>query len=725
MKSRTLLILSALAVLMQCTTDQKNSKPPLAPVDPVVDEYFGTKITDPYRYMENLKDSAVLNWIRANADYSRSILNSIPGRQNLIAKMKEFDGRKSSSVSNLSITETDRYFYLKTTPEDETGKLYYRIGYEGEEILLYDPEVHGNDTTLKFVISAVSPSIDGSRVAFEIAPNGSESSEMMIMEVETRQLFPEIIDRCWGSGASWLPDSKDLIFTRFQSADVHDINREQDSKAWFHTVGTDPSTDREIFSRENNPDFKIKPEELPFVFFDNDSKLLLGLLSTVDNRLNLVYAPYSALKNEQIPWKRLFNPEDEVYNLLLSDKDFYVYTPKGAPNFRILKMPLNNPDLRKAEVFIPENPNGKMTSIGITSDGFYYSIAENGVSARVFFLPSGEETARELSLPFPAGSATITTKGFGFSDVWISLTGWTSQNQRFRYSPLQGELIAENLSSLAEYPEYADLKVEELMIPSHDGTLVPLSLIYNSDTPKDGNNPVYMIGYGAYGIPVAPGFIPHTMLWTLEGGIVAVAHVRGGGELGEQWYRAGFKTTKPNTWKDLIACAEYLVRENYTSPQKIAIRSGSAGGILVGRAMTERPDLFAVAIPEVGLMNPVRGEESPNGPVNAPEFGTVKDSVEFTALLEMDSYHHVTDGVQYPATLVTAGMNDPRVIAWQPAKFAARLQAANGSDKPILFLTDFEAGHGIGDTKTKDFESWADNMSFALWQTGHPDYQLK
>lgn len=195
--------------------------------------------------------------------------------------------------------------------------------------------------------------------------------------------------------------------------------------------------------------------------------------------------------------------------------------------------------------------------------------------------------------------------------------------------------------------------------------------------------------------------------------------------MGDQWYKGGYKTTKPNTWKDLIACAEYLVKENYTSPKKIAIYSASAGGILIGRALTERPDLFAAVIPEVGCLNTLRGEESPNGPINAPEFGTVKDSVECMALIEMDSYLKIKDGVKYPATLITAGMNDPRVIAWQPAKFAARLQAANTSDKPILFYTDFEAGHGIGNTKTKAFENLADVLSFAFWQTGHPDFQLK
>ena len=224
---------------------------------------------------------------------------------------------------------------------------------------------------------------------------------------------------------------------------------------------------------------------------------------------------------------------------------------------------------------------------------------------------------------------------------------------------------------------------------------------------------------------MSPHFTPDLLLWTNNNGILAIAHVRGGGELGDKWYKGGYKTTKPNTWKDLIACAEFMISDKYTSPNKIAINSASAGGILIGRAMTERPDLFAAAIPEVGCLNPVRAEESPNGPVNVPEFGSVKDSVECKALIEMDSYLHIKDGVKYPATLITAGMNDPRVIVWQPAKFAARLEAANASDKPVLFLVDYEAGHGIGNSKKKDFESLADVFSFALWQTGVPGFQLK
>ncbi len=724
MKKILIPLLLVLILMVQCKSKSTLKQPGLAKVETVEDDYFGIKISDSYRYMEDMKDSSVLAWMKDQSDYTRSILNSIPGRQNLIDKMVEFDSRVSYLITSLDITDTDRYFYLKSRPEDQTGKLFYRDGIDGEESLLFDPETYGNDSTRKYAIGSFSPSLDGTKIALDIAPNGSESSEILIIDVATATLSPEKIDRCWFSAPSWLPDGNSFFYNRLQSSDVHHIDREKDSKSFLHVIGTDPSEDIEIFSRVKNPGLGIKPEDIPSVAYDKDSKYLFAFISSVDNRLNIYYAPFSELKKNKIAWKRLIKPQDEVYNFYTTDKEIYYYTPKDAPNYKIIKTSLENPDLATAETVIAEDPARSINSFCISSEGLFYTLSENGIKEYMFFIPGGSKEAKEIGLPFPAGSANLSSKGYMFKDVWVSLMGWTSDFQRFRYTPDNNEFKFETLSDKAEYPEYKDLVVEELMIPSHDGVMVPLSLIYNKNLVKSGNTPVFFFGYGAYGASMNPFFSPDFLLWT-QYGILAVAHVRGGGELGDKWHKAGFKTTKPNTWLDLIASAEYMVKEGYSSPGKMAIYSASAGGILIGRAMTERPDLFAAAIPGVGVMNPMRVEESPNGPVNTPEFGTVKDSVECMALLEMDSYHHVKNDVMFPATLVTAGMNDPRVIAWQPAKFAARLQAANASDKPILFWADFEAGHGIGNTKSKSFESFADVLSFALWQTGEKGFQVK
>lgn len=690
----------------------------------VSETLFGKEINDPYRYLEDVKDPEVEKWYKAHAKRSRRILDAISGRKELIEKMRDFDSRKSTRVFALQITDNDRYFYLKQTPSDETGKLFYRDGLKGEEKLLFDPETYDTIKNEKYVISAHYPSIDGKKIAFEIAPNGSESAVLLVMDVDAKKSYPEKIDRCWFASCSWLADGNSFLYNRLNSADVHDINREKNSKTFLHILNTDPQKDKEIFSRAINPELDIKEEEFPMMSYDPHNEYLFGFSSSVDNRMEAWYAPASELKKSKITWKKLFTPEDEVYNFVATDKDIYVYTPKGAPRFNVLRMPLKDANLSRAMVAVPEFRDRKISDFTINNEGLYFTTTKNGVLANVYRVPLAGGAAQEIKLPIVAGNTSIAAKGFKYPDIWIGMNGWTQDFKRYRYHPEKSELSLEMLSSEAEYPEYANLVVEEVMVKSHDGVEVPLSLVYDKNLKRDGSNPVFLMGYGAYGISINPFFSPVQLLWTQKGAIFAVAHVRGGGELGEAWHKSGQKETKMNTWKDLIASAEFLVQNKYTSPKKIVINGGSAGGILIGRAMTERPDLFAAVIPAVGCLNPLRAEASPNGPVNVPEFGTVKDSLEFLALVEMDSYLHVKDGESYPATLITAGINDPRVIAWQPGKFAARLTAANKSGKPILFLTDFEAGHGIGNTKTKQFESVSDVMAFGLWQVGHPEFQL-
>jgi len=241
----------------------------------------------------------------------------------------------------------------------------------------------------------------------------------------------------------------------------------------------------------------------------------------------------------------------------------------------------------------------------------------------------------------------------------------------------------------------------------------------------NGENPAVLYSYGSYGISTSPFFSPITLAYTMYNGVLVVPHVRGGGELGDAWHKAGQKLNKPNTWKDAIAAAEYLIDKKYTSAEKLSIMGGSAGGIFVGRSVTDRPDLFVAGAPIVGCMNTVRGEFTPNGPVNTPEFGTVKDPDEFKGLLAMDSYHHLKSGTDYPAMLITAGMNDPRVIAWQPSKFAAKMQHDNKGSSPILFLTNFEGGHGGRTTLTQTLDDFSNIFSFFYWQSGHEDFKLK
>ena len=264
-----------------------------------------------------------------------------------------------------------------------------------------------------------------------------------------------------------------------------------------------------------------------------------------------------------------------------------------------------------------------------------------------------------------------------------------------------------------------------MVVKSHDGVEIPVSVLVRKNVKLDGSNPTIVFGYGAYGITENPSFSPRVYAWLERGGVYAIAHVRGGGALGEEWHSAGRKATKPNTWKDGIAVAEYLIANRYTSRERIGIYGGSAGGIFVGRAITERPDLFAAAVPSVGVMDTVRFEASANGVANIPEFGTVKNEDEFRALLAMSSYHHIKDGVKYPAMMLVHGVNDTRVDVWQSAKFASRLAAAQSEGKPVLMRLDYELGHGGGGTRNQQQVQTADIWSFFLWQFGVPEFQPK
>ncbi len=722
MKTKLIPLSLLFLVMVSCTTEMINEKPPLAKVEIIVDNYFGKEISDPYRYMENLQDTVVQDWLKLQADYTRQVLNSIPGRQSLIDKMMEFENRTTSKNSWPSITENDRYFYLKATLPDLTRKLYFRLSKESDEELLFDPGIYEADSTKVYQIANYVASHDGSKVAIALMQKGLEIPVRVIINVDSKKLYPEKLERSFNF--TWLPDGSGFLHQPLSSGDRNDPGLWSNTKVYQHIVNTDPSTDREIFSREKYPELALNPEDFNYPRCYNGCNFVFIYAATVDRRINMFYAPIGELKNDKINWKRLFKPEEEVYSFRVTENDLYILTPKDAPNYKILKTSLNNPDVATAELVIAENPDARISNFRLTKDGLFYTLAYNGVQEKVYFLALGAKKAVELELPMTAGSVYLVTKGFRFSDIWLGISGWTSENKRYRYLTEKNEFKLEELFEEAKYPEYDDLLVEEVMVESHDGVKVPLSLVYKNGIKKNGDNPVLMTGYGAYGISEKPGFDPKLLLWALEGGIVATAHVRGGGELGAQWHKGGLKTTKENSWKDLIACAEYLISENYSSNKKIAIQGMSAGGITIGRAMTERPDLFAVAIPKVGVMNALRFEESPAGPQNIAEYGTVKDSVECMALIEMDAYHHIKEEINYPATLITTGINDIRVTVWQPAKFAARLQAANVSENPVLLRVDYEAGHVSSDTK-KYFENLADILSFALWQTGHPKYQVK
>jgi prolyl oligopeptidase len=399
--------------------------------------------------------------------------------------------------------------------------------------------------------------------------------------------------------------------------------------------------------------------------------------------------------------------------------DLYLVSHHLASRYKVLHTRLSNPDVAQADVIVPPS-DAVVQNVAAASDALYVQSLDGGIG-RLARVPYSSGKPEQIALPLD-GSLTLSATEPRVPGTLLELTSWTRAHKIYGYDPVSETVADTKLQPVGKYDEPADLESHELKVKSYDGTFVPLSIVYKKGLKRDGKNPLLLEGYGSYGITFDPYFDPRMIAWFEQGGVFAVAHVRGGGEYGEDWHVAGKLLTKPNTWKDFIASAQYLIDEKYTDTPHLAIEGGSAGGITIGRSITERPDLFAVAIDAVPMSDVVRAEFTPNGPPNIPEFGTVKEADGFKALFEMSGYHHIKDGTKYPAVLITTGFNDPRVISWEPGKMAARLQAATSSGKPILLRVDYDAGHGIGSTKSQREQELADEMSFSLWQFGTPGY---
>ena len=496
----------------------------------------------------------------------------------------------------------------------------------------------------------------------------------------------------------------------------------KNTRTVFYKIGTDPNKSVDVFSAKNNPDLHITEDQFPIILdFSADDQYYIGMLVDFQSYRKTFIIRKQDLLSGKKNWRLFSNSDDKAKSLTFQkDKIFFISGYNTSLN-KLCKTSIINPDFKNGEVLIPEKKDEIIKSYTITKDGIYYTTTKNGVEAKLYLYKNGQN--HSIELPYPSGDINLRGKGENHSDIWITCSGWANDEQRFKYDLKTNSFKPENLTPITKYPEFQDIIVNEIIVKSRDGQEIPVSLLYNKNIKKDGKNMTLISSYGSYGISNNPYFSPTYLLWVQQGGVVAIAHVRGGGEKGEEWRLGGYKETKPNTWRDLIDCTEYLIKEKYTSQEKVAIWGSSAGGITVGRAMTERPDLFKVVIAEVGVMNPLRDEITPNG--QPKEFGTVNDPKEFKSLLEMDAYQHIKKGEKYPATFITGGINDQRVIVWEPVKYAAKLMFNDASSNPQLLKIDFEGGHGNNVAVDQRYTNIDDIFTFAFWQLGHPDYRPK
>lgn len=691
-----------------------------APVKKVIDTLYGQKIEDPYRYMENLNDTTVIKWFKSQNNYSNRIIKNISGYEKLKEKITNLKKSTPFTISKYKVTNNDSYFYLKQNSDEDNPSLYYRKGFLGKEKKIFTPKEN-------YLINYIQPSWDGLKIAIGITKNDKEFSNLIVIEVASKKILKGIANNSFPNslgGVDWLPDNTGFIYTYIPIIDSRSKGYLHNSQAVIYKINEGDTPLKDIFSKKNNPKINFKEQDFPLIYLTNSkNKFTLGAVAGVASYRDTYFIETDDLINGENNWKSLFKKEEEIKQFIINNEDFIYRTSKNATNYKICKTSLLKPNFNNPTVLVSEDSTSVITDLAITSKGLFYVKTKNGVDAKLYHFKN--DNIEYIDAPKASGKINISSKGSGFSDLWITMESWISKKERYYYNYETKTFKEENLNVTSKISELDNVVIKEIEITSHDGIKVPLSIIHKENIALNSNNRLLINGYGAYGYSQKPILNNYLLQWVNEGGIYAVAHVRGGGEKGNMWRTGGFKTTKPNTWKDFIACTEYLIKHKYSSPKKIAIWGRSAGGILIGRAITERPDLYKAAVIQVGKINTLRSEFGQNGKNSIKEYGTVKDSIEFKALLEMDAYHHIKNNVEYPSIYLTAGLNDARVPAWQPGKFAARLQEATTSNNPILLSVDFEGGHGFDASQDKKNKKLTDILSFAFWQTGHPDFQPK
>ncbi|MBT4033735.1 MAG: S9 family peptidase [Candidatus Marinimicrobia bacterium] len=716
-------ILVLTVIFAGCGPDKKQTteqNPPVARIENVGTEYWGTIVDDPYRYMEKLEDPYVMKWIKGQADYAKNILTTLPARQGLLNRMLELDSGKPFTTYGYTYLKDGTLFYYKRNAGENLPKLYVRTS-SGTEKLLIDPEQVVAEEDQHYSIWKYSPSMDGEVLVYGLAKSGSEETVLHILDIKSGKHLPETIDHLETAynRPQWLPGGDGFFYSRrqFLSEDAPVTDIYKNTKVYFHRLNTPVKQDQFIAGIDLSEHMPLGEDDFPSIYISSGSNHAVIKVKHGDsNELALYAAPIATLLQESIPWKKICGVEDEVTSYTVHGDEIYLQSAKDAPRFKVIRTSLSNPDIARAQSVVQES-DAVVDYMTTSSKALYVGVNDGGIDRILRIDYDGANKLLAMELPDNA-SGWVTSATLYREEVLIRTSSWTKGGSVYSYNPDDNTYSMTDLLPKGEFDDLPGFESKEVKVKSHDGVEVPLSIIYRAGIELDGKNPALIKGYGAYGSISSVYYNPLNIAWLERGGVLAIAHIRGGGEYGKAWHHAGQKTTKPNTWKDFIACSEYLITSGYTSHELIAGQGGSAGGITIGRAITERPDLFKAAIINVGDLDAVRMETTTNGVPNVYEFGTVTIEEEFKGLLAMSSYHHVKEGTAYPAVLLTHGMNDPRVDPWNSAKMTARLQAATSSSNPVLFRVEYSAGHGIGSTRRQSLEGRADAWAFLLWQFG-------
>lgn len=721
----TIFFLSLIVVLPGMAQSSAPDKPPIADSKPVLDDYFGNKVADPYRWMEaGPSDVKLLQFLKAQNNYTRSVLAALAASRNkLLARLKELDN--AVPVVAAPTRAGDKIFFLQTNPGARTGSLMVRA-LDGSVRTLLDPETFA-EKDVHAAIDYFVPSSDGSFVVVGVSLGGSENSTIHVIETKAGNPLTDAITRTQYAGPAWREDGKSFYYSRLQQLPPNAPPSAiyENEKTFLHVLGDDPEKDKPVFGPAVSPNVNLPVAGFTFVGTTPHSLFVLAFQTAgTTSPLSIYVAKNDQVTDNNAPWQKIVSSEDGVATgaspIAVHASTLYLLLQKGMPNRKLVAIDLNHPDLSKAHTVWPESA-AVLEGIYAAADALYI-VERVGVGFELARL-SYDKPGAPQPVPLPYQGAILAVNANVLKPGVVFVMGaWTKSQNAFVYDP--GTNRVTDLRIMPKSPaESPAIEAREVMVPSTDGAQIPLSIICRRDIKLDGSHPTLYGGYGSYGIAIDPAFDPKRLAWVERGAVFAFAHVRGGGEFGEKWHLAGQKQTKQHTIDDMVAAARYLIDQGYTSPLHLAVQGTSAGGIAVGGAITQHPELFAAAIDNVGVTDMLRFQTTQGGAANVSEFGDVSQKEDYGWLYAVSAYHHVVPGAKYPAVMGITGTNDPRVPPWIVAKFIAALQVATSGDRPILLRVDFDAGHGLGSSRTQREEQFADEWAFLLWQTGDPEFQ--
>lgn len=664
--------------------------------DDVVEDYHGIKVPDPYRWLEDPDSEETRAWVEAQNQVTFGYLNEISQRDRIKDRLTQLWDYEKYGIP---FKKHNRYFYFKNDGLQNQSVLYVLNNLDDKPRVLIDPNQLSEDGTI--ALSGIVISEDAKLMAYGLSASGSDWQEWKVRDIDTGEDLSDRLKWIKFSGASWTHDSQGFFYSRYdepnEKTQYEDVNYYQ--KLFYHRLGTPQSEDVLIYHR---------PDEKEWGFSGNVTEdgnyLIISVWRGTDPK-NLIF--YKDLRNPDAPVVELITKFEAQYSFIDNEGDlFWFQTDLNAPRGRVIAININT---KQRQEIIPESEE-TLEDIGLLNNQFVADYLKDARSQIKIFNLDGS-FVREVELPGIGSAGGFGGKRYD-TETFYSFTSFTTPPTIYHYDMVTGESTVYRQPQVDFNPE--NFETEQIFYESKDGTQVPMFITYKKGMKRDGNNPTYLYGYGGFNISLTPSFSVTQVVWMELGGAIAIPNLRGGGEYGEEWHEAGTKLNKQNVFDDFIAAAEWLIENQYTRREKLAIAGGSNGGLLVGACMTQRPDLFGAALPAVGVMDMLRFHKFTIGWAWCSDYGSPDDPEEFEALYAYSPLHNLKPSTAYPATLITTADHDDRVVPAHSFKFAAALQGAHEGESPVLIRIETKAGHGAGKPTAKIIEEVADKWAFLV-----------